>query len=123
MFSHFSYRIKISQERQGKTPIVEEGEPARTGQSNSGTAIEQRLLTPTKRGLEEASGTEPATKKARFFELQDELVTYELDKTMADYANKQMDIFQPNNSILEHILKDNPVPSNIKKAIRIWTIF
>ena len=86
----------MSKHQQGQASSEENNvEPAETGQEEGDSIVNNNNK---KRDLEDVDDVgEPSKKKVKFFELENEPFSYELDKTMAEYANRQTDIFQTNN--------------------------
>ena len=92
---------------------VEPAPSGHEGELNSETPVEK-----SSDKVEDSESDEPPKKTQNIFEVETEPYSYELDKKMAEYANRQMDVFQPNNTLIEHIMTKNPIPSNIKKKAK-----
>ena len=87
-------------------------------------SIEGRDETP-ERGLEQLGRNDPSdvvregpTKKKGRFELTETSseCSWDLDPVLAEYANKYMDNFVSNQTLINEIMSFNPVPENLKRG-------
>ena len=85
-------------------------------------SIENRDETP-ERGLEQVGRNDPSdavsegpTKKKEIFELIETSTecSWDLDPVLAEYANKYMDNFVSNWTLINEFMSFNPVPENVK---------
>ena len=66
-------------------------------------------------GIIDSEGTKSAAKIARFELDVSTSNAWDLPISMVEYLNKYMHIHIPDKDIKEKILKDNPVPANVKE--------
>ena len=77
---------------------------------------------PPKRGHDESQNDEslqPAPKRPRF-EIYDETDnSWELEKNMVEYINKHFNVFIPNQTLIEGVMKESPIPKNVAPIKKI----